>query len=425
MRNWLRYLTLFAGLALLFAGGMFLSPATPDGENVFLSVNNQRSVLEQVSVNGILAVGMTLVILTGGIDLSVGSVLSLCTVVCAMLLMERQGTDFDRFSRVHLLVLPAVTLATALVGGLVARRWPAAQRRRPLSCVGIAVLALAAVGWAWWTSLNGYGTPGVLLVVPLVGGLLGLISGGIIVTTRLQPFIVTLAMMISAVGLAKYVAGAGGRVHSIYMASETQVGAPAAFERLGDPILTIGEKTLRSGKQIPVKLLPVPGLFLLGCWATAAFILHFYPLGRYIYAVGGNEEAARLAGVPVARVKLFAYGASGLLAGLAAVLYCARFKQGLATAGQMKELDAIAAVVIGGTSLMGGRGSILGTLVGIMIFGYLTNILNLRGVSSEMQDILKGVIIVGAAALQTGGLGMLWQKLRRPGRPPSPGGAAL
>jgi simple sugar transport system permease protein len=154
---------------------------------------------------------------------------------------------------------------------------------------------------------------------------------------------------------------------------------------------------------------------MLGAWLSAAFILHKLPLGRYIYAVGGNEEAARLAGVPVAGVKVFAYTASGLLAGLAAVLYCAQYTQGKADAGLGKELDAIAAVVIGGTSLMGGRGSILGTLVGVMIFGYLTNILQLRAVSSEIQDILKGVIIVGAAVAQSGdvlgGLRNFW--LRR------------
>jgi simple sugar transport system permease protein len=156
---------------------------------------------------------------------------------------------------------------------------------------------------------------------------------------------------------------------------------------------------------------------MLGAWLSAAFILHKLPLGRYVYAVGGNEEAARLAGVPVAGVKVFAYTASGLLAGLAAVLYCAQYTQGKADAGLGKELDAIAAVVIGGTSLMGGRGSILGTLVGVMIFGYLTNILQLKAVSSEIQDILKGVIIVVAAIAQSGDvLGALWPSRPRLGR---------
>jgi simple sugar transport system permease protein len=165
-----------------------------------------------------------------------------------------------------------------------------------------------------------------------------------------------------------------------------------------------------------LKLIPIPGLFLLGAWLLAALVLNKLPLGRYIYAVGGNEEASRLAGVPVGTVKIFAYTASGLLAGVAAVLYCAQYTQGKADAGQGKELDAIAAVVIGGTSLMGGRGSILGTLVGVMIFGYLTNILQLKAVSSEIQDILKGVIIVVAAVAQSGDvLGRLWPSRLRLG----------
>lgn len=405
----LRHVTLFGGLGVLFMAGSLLHPQ-------FLTIGNQRNVLEQVSINGILAVGMTLVILTAGIDLSVGSLLSLCSVVCAMLLMQRPGHDFGTLSRAHMLMLPAVLLlavlaTAAVVRGVVRRSWRVALP-------AAAVSGLLALWLAWGAPLRPgpaaqLGTLGVLLVVPLVGGLFGLLNGVIIAKSRLQPFIVTLAMMISAVGLARFVAGAGGRVHAIYAASAEQAGAPASFAALGEPLLTVGQKTLRSGNVLDVKLIPTPGLFMLGCWALAALVLHKYPLGRYIYAVGGNEETARLAGVPVGGVKVFVYTSSGVLAGLAAVLFCANYKQGLATAGQMKELDAIAAVVIGGTSLMGGRGSILGTLVGIMIFGYLTNILNLKGVSSEIQDIVKGVIIVGAAAMQSGNLGETWRGIRR------------
>jgi ribose/xylose/arabinose/galactoside ABC-type transport system permease subunit len=402
----LRYLPLLAGLGALFVAGAALNiPQEPGGRNVFLDINNQRDVLWQVSINGILAVGMTLVILSGGIDLSVGSVMSLCTVVCAMLLMERPGADYHYLSRAHVLMLPAVALCGALVGyGLVRRlrRLPAA-----VALVAGGVLALAAA----WLALGGPHTLapatalsslGVLLVVPLVGGMMGLLSGVIIAKTRLQPFIVTLAMMVSAVGLAKFIAGHGGQIHTIYKGDRAEAGAPPSFEKLGATIITVGYEELRSGELHPVKLLPVPGLFLLGAWVAAAVLLNKYPLGRYVYAIGGNEEAARLAGVPVPGVKVFVYAASGLLAGLAAVLYCAQYTQGKADAGQGKELDAIAAVVIGGTSLMGGRGSIVGTLVGVMIFGYLTNILQLKSVSSEIRDILKGVIIVGAAAVQSG-----------------------
>lgn len=410
----LRYLTLFAGLAALFAAGVGLNwPTRPGAPNVFLSIANQRDVLAYVSVNGILAVGMTLVILTAGIDLSVGSVMSLCTVVCAMLLMQRAG-DFNFASRAHWIAAPAAALFAALAGFYGAR--PLVRRVAARATPILAAVALLAAGVAlfliWRAIPTGFSTLGVLLVVPPVGGMLGMLSGLVIAHTRLQPFIVTLAMMISAVGLAKFIAGHGGQVHSIYMESPNQSGAPASFARLGDAVLTVSERTLRSGGTIPVKLVPIPGLFMLGCWGIAALLLNKYPLGRYIYAVGGNEETSRLSGVPVAGVKIFVYTASGFLAGLAAVLFCAKYKQGLATAGQMKELDAIAAVVIGGTSLMGGRGSILGTLVGIMVFGYLTNILNLKGVSSEIQDILKGVIIVGAAALQSGQIFEGFRRLR-------------
>ncbi len=391
-----RHGTLFAGLAALFVAGAVLHPQ-------FLTIANQRDVLGQVSINGILAVGMTIVILTAGIDLSVGSVMSLCTVVCAMLLMHGAGAESSGgFGRAHWIALPAIGLFGALVVRAATRRWVHGRARKLVGPVAfVAVLAGGALLMSR-SAQAGAGTSFVLLVVPLVGGMMGLLSGVIIAGTSLQPFIVTLAMMVSAVGLAKFVAGHGGQIHAIYAGDAEHAGAPASFERLGATVLTVGHEALRGGRVRELKLIPVPGLFLLGAWLWAAFVLKKLPLGRYIYAVGGNEEAARLAGVPVERVKVFAYAVSGLLAGLAAVLYCAQYTQGKADAGQGKELDAIAAVVIGGTSLMGGRGSILGTLVGVMIFGYLTNILQLKAVSSEIQDILKGVIIVAAAIAQSG-----------------------
>lgn len=406
----LRVATLFGGLLSLFVIGSVVHPQ-------FLTIANQRDVLANVAVNGILAVGMTLVILSGGIDLSVGSVLSLCTVVCAMLLMHSNDSDLH-LGRAHHLAWPAVALFTGLAAfGLLRalRLAPGIRALLALACAALAaVLFLLPPGRGL---LGGaYGTLGILIVVPLVGALLGFLNGAVIARTGLQPFIVTLAMMIAAVGLAKFIAGQGGRVHTIQVAVNGGPGAPGSFEQLGATILTVGRETLRSGRELELKLLPVQGLFMLGVWAAAAFLLHKLPLGRYVYATGGNEEAARLAGVPVGGVKIFVYAASGLLAGLAAVLYCAQYAQGKADAGQMKELDAIAAVVIGGTTLQGGRGSIVGTLVGVMIFGYLTNILQLRAVSSEIQDILKGVIIVVAAVMQSGSGPNLWRYLR-PRRP--------
>ncbi|MBN2447598.1 MAG: ABC transporter permease [Phycisphaerae bacterium] len=426
----LRNAALLAGLAALFLAGGLLS-------NEFLTVENQRDVLETVSINGILAVGMTLVILTAGIDLSVGSILSICTVVCAMLIMPPDFADdgvklggsgwltrlaeWLQLTRAHILLLPAVALA----GGYIGWSSGAAIARRSgahwVPWLGMAALMTACLVGAIIGMRHGFSTLGVLIVVPPVGGLLGLASGVIIAKTRLQPFIVTLAMMIFAVGLAKYIAGEGGRVRTVYTQYVNEntgavevPGAPPSFEHLGTlKLVTVAQRQQRDGTTHDIKLIPVPGLFLIGCWALAAFVLLKLPLGRHIYAVGGNEEAARLSGISTDRVKIFVYAASGLLAGLAAVLYCAKLQQGKADAGQMKELDAIAAVVIGGTSLMGGRGSIFGTLVGVMIFGYLSNILNLRSVSSEIQEILKGVIIVGAAAVQTGWAADLVNKLRR------------
>ncbi len=390
-----RYVTLLGGLAALFGVGTLVHPQ-------FLTIDNQRDVLGQVSINGILAVGMTLVILSGGIDLSVSSLLSLCSVVCAMLLMERG----DGGGRAVWMAWCAIG-AFGLLGSVALYRRLRERGRRAWAAVGLLMgLGVTALAIDFLALAAGHGLPtwGVLLVVPVVGGALGMVNGTLVARTRLQPFIVTLAMMVSAVGLAKYIAGNGGQIHAIYRGDAERAGAPASFEQLGATILTVGHETLRTGKVRDLKLVPVPGLFLLGAWLWAAFVLHKLALGRYVFAVGGNEEASRLAGVPVAGVKTFVYTVSGVLAGLAAVLYCAQYTQGKADAGQGKELDAIAAVVIGGTSLMGGRGSILGTLVGVMIFGYLTNILQLKAVSSEIQDILKGVIIVGAALAQSGDL---------------------
>lgn len=147
-------------------------------------------------------------------------------------------------------------------------------------------------------------------------------------------------------------------------------------------------------------LIPVPGLIFAGIILLFWVILKYTKFGRYIYAIGGNEEAARLAGVPVWRVKISVYAISGYLAALAGILYVAQYRQGKPDAGMGLELDAIAAVVIGGTSLMGGRGSMIGTLVGVLIFGFLSNILQLNNIDSNTQLVLKGIIIIVAVLLQ-------------------------
>ncbi len=381
-RSIFRSASLYLGLISLFVAGSLLS-------DQFLTLDNLRDVLWQVSGIGIIAIGMTLVILTAGIDLSVGSILSLCSVVCAMLLMDREWT------KASVIAVPCF----ALTAGLLAR-WITVSLigGRGLGVigwlVGIAVCAVAAA-WGFYRVPRGFGVIGVLLVVPPVGLLLGAVNGAIIAKGKLQPFIVTLAMMVSAVGLAKYVAGFGGAVHPIYVGdSLTEAVAPPAFPSLAANIPVFGRD-----------LIPVPGIFFVASAALAWLMLNKLRIGRYIYGVGGNEEATRLSGVNTDRVKIFVYAVSGMLSAVAALLYSAQYLQGKADAGATRELDAIAAVVIGGTSLMGGRGRIGGTVVGVFIFGYLGNILNLRGVSTEFQAILKGVIIVLAVLLQEGILG--------------------
>lgn len=147
-------------------------------------------------------------------------------------------------------------------------------------------------------------------------------------------------------------------------------------------------------------VLPAPGLFFLGVLALFLLLLNTTSFGRYIYAIGGNEEATRLSGVPVGRVKITAYALSGMLAALAGVLYVAQYRQGKPDAGAGLELDAIAAVAIGGTSLMGGKGGLAGTFVGVLIFGLLGNILQLNNITSNLQLLLKGIIIILAVLLQ-------------------------
>jgi simple sugar transport system permease protein len=387
--------SLFLGLAALFVVGAVVSPE-------FFTLDNQRDVLWQVSSIGIIAIGMTLVILTAGIDLSVGSLLSICSVICAMLLMERGWTRASRLA-VPAFALVCGGITVGIVGYLVRPR-PRSRGRggasvpwwrrllRVIPWVLGVVEFVRAFSWASGQLPHGFGVIGVLLLVPPVGLLLGSLSGVIIAKGRLQPFIVTLAMMVSAVGLAKYIAGQGGAVHPIYTGDPTaEAVAPESFELLGSNIPVLGKD-----------LIPVPGIFFAVIALAAWVLLRKMSIGRYIYGVGGNEEATRYSGINTDRVKILVYGLSGMLSAVAAVLYCAQYTQGKADAGFTRELDAIAAVVIGGTSLMGGRGGIGGTVVGVFIFGYLSNILNLAGVSSEFQDMLKGIIIVLAVLLQEG-----------------------
>ena len=292
-------------------------------DGAFYEWSTHRDMLRQVSVYGILACGMTLVIITAGIDLSVGSVLGLVAVLFSIL----------------------------------------------------------TIHWGW----------PALIAVPvcmLAGAVCGAASGGLIARYNLQPFIVTLAMMVFARGLAKSISG--GQKMSTYIQAEDgsfeSLPLPGVFKFLDSRIL---------GGNIAVVT-----LVFLACVLVSWVLLTRLRAGRYLYAVGGNETAARLSGVPVGRLKILAYGMSGLFAAVAGMCQAAQETQGDPEAGATYELTAIAIVVIGGTNLMGGQGGVLLTLLGALTIGYLEKILSLNAVGEASRLMLTGGIIVAAVLLQ-------------------------
>jgi simple sugar transport system permease protein len=391
---------LFWGLAVLYGAGIVLSPVNRKGVNIFLEPGNQADVLRQVANNGIIAVGMTLVILTGGIDLSVGSMMSLGCMLCAMLLTLPGWTTASTAS-IPILAVVAVLLCAYLVP-LVAtnlRRGsakPVEHASWRTRLVGLGVGLLIGFVLVWWTTSQlqtKFGVLGVLITVPAVGLALGAFTGLVIAKGKLQPFIVTLAMMVAIVGMARLLGGETAAVYPVYTGSN----ATENFDRL---------------RTLVLQVVPVPGIFFLVAVLTFGFILKYSAFGRYIYAIGGNEQAARLAGIQVDQIKVAVYAISGMLASLAGVLYTSQYRQGKPDAGAGGELDAIAAVVIGGTNLMGGKGTMTGTFVGVLIFGFLTNILLLKNINSNIQFVLKGAIILAAVLLQEGQIGLWWKRLK-------------
>ncbi len=398
---------LYWGLIAIFLIGLLSSPETSSGRNIFLSYGNLLDVLRQVSTTGLIATGMTAVILTGGIDLSVGSLMAICSVVCAMLLTVPGPTP------AVLMGIPAVALVALLVGIAITRflfanlaKYQEGSRQtrdvRLDALRGLilpAIAGLVLVGLTLWFLLpqveTKFGVLGVLLIAPCVGLLFGALNGIIIVAGRLQPFIVTLAMMVTALGIARLTAGQNNAVLPVY----TGTNATADFDLL---------------RSLVWDVIPMPGLFFIGAILIYGAVLRLTPFGRFVYAIGGNEEATRLSGIPIARVKIATYAISGLLAGIAAVLYVAQYRQGKPDAGAGLELDAIAAVVIGGTSLMGGRGSLAGTFCGVLIFGLLSNILQLHNINSNLQLVLKGLIIIGTVLVQERSAGDLIAFFRLP-----------
>ncbi|GHF85292.1 ribose transport system permease protein [Amycolatopsis bartoniae] len=311
-----RFQSLF-GLVLVFLAAVVYSPSK-NGHLLFLDSGNLFNVVRSISEIGILAVGMTLVILIGGIDLSVGSVLGLASVGSAVLLVNND-----------LGVVPVV-------------------------------LAVLAIGLGF-----------------------GLLQGIAVSQFKIQAFIVTLAGMQIARGLARIWSGGQG-ITITYGDAPGQ--APVVFSLLG-------ERTFDG-------VVPIPALIFVVVAALAVLLLRVSAFSRHVYAIGGNEKAARLSGVPVRRVKIVVFGVCGLLAALAGIVHAGQLNFGGPNDGAMYELDAIAAVVIGGTSLSGGRGSVVGTVAGALLVGVLRNILALNNVDSNVQLLVIGLVIVLAAGLQ-------------------------
>jgi len=299
-RGWQR-IGVLAALVLLVIAASFLSPRV-------LTVPNLLNVLRQVSIVGILAIGMTFVILARGIDLSVGSILGISVVLFA--------GSMD--SRGMVVAIP----------------------------VGIVAAALA-----------------------------GLVNGIGVAYAGIPAFIMTLGMLSFVRGLAFIYTG-------------------------GTPIPILSESFYSFGNGY-VAGVPIPALILFGVLIVSGFVLGMTPFGRSVYAIGSNEDAARLSGVPVRMYKTLVYIISGLLSGLAGLVYASQLSIGTPIAGQGYELDAIAAVVVGGTSLFGGKGSVGGTFLGTLIIGVLANILNLTGVDPFVQQLFKGALIIVAVFIMS------------------------
>lgn len=317
--NWKRFLKQFQSYIALIAIFAIASVICVNnkGRNTFLDVNNFMNVLRAVSENGIIAIGMTLIILLGDIDLSVGSVLGLVSTGSAWFLVQ---------------------------GGL-----------------------------PFW------------IAVPLslgIGAVYGLFNGLVNTRMKIQAFIVTLASMNIARGLARFWANGIG-IPLSYGAGEGQ--ADPMFEWLQARLWDV---------------VPVPAVIFLALIVVFSIVMTKSRFGRQIYAIGGNATAAHLSGINVNRVKTIAFILCGTLAALAGMIHAAQTYQGGPNDGVGYELNAVAAVAIGGTSMAGGKGTLIGTLVGALIMGLLDNMLGLKGVNSNLQLVVKGLLIIVAVFAQ-------------------------
>ncbi|MFI8006193.1 ABC transporter permease [Streptomyces sp. NBC_00178] len=305
LRADVRNLSLLGVLAVLIAVGGFTEP------DAFLDTGNLQLILTQSSVIGVVTVGVTFVIISGGIDLSVG-----------------------------------------------------------------AMVALASV-WATTLATQEYGFVGILFTAVVVGLAAGLVNGLLIAYGRLVPFIATLAMLASARGLALLLTD--GKTQIVTVQSVLDLGLPKTYVLGIPPLVLIFAAVIVAG------------------W----LILNRTTFGRRTVAVGGNAEAARLAGIDVRRQRLYLYLMSGLCCGIAAFMLVILSGSGQNTNGNLYELDAIAAAIIGGTLLSGGRGTIVGSVLGVLVFTTITNIFALNNLQSDVQQIAKGAIIVAAVLVQS------------------------
>lgn len=377
------HLKYYLGLILLLVVGAFTSPHATDGTNIFLSSANISDVFREVANVGVMSIGMTLVIITAGIDLSVGAIMGLGSVLTAMLLTT-EGWSRATYASLVLDGLAVFTIVFIVLGALrTPLRARGAHAGGARAVRGVLALLCAALACLYIVLHAAHRMPlaGVLWIVPLAGFTVGSINGWIITRGRMQPFIVTLAAMVGVLGAARLIAGQDTAVYSIYSGTN----ATADIDNL---------------RALLFNLIPVPALCFLVIALVFSFVMNRTVFGKYLYAIGGNEKCAVVSGLDVNRYKMMAYAISGLLSALVGVLYAAQYRQGKADAGTGWELDAIAAVVIGGTSLMGGVGRISGTVAGVLIFGFLGNILLLNDIDSNTQLVLKGLIIVIAVFLQ-------------------------
>ena len=302
-RGVMTYLKANMGILIAFAVMYLFLAVNPATSEAFLTRQNMFNVLRQISTNLYLACGMTMVIILGGIDLSVGSIIALSGCMAA-------------------------------------------------SCV----------------SRYGMPIPLALLIGVLLGVLFGMVNGAVISRTTIPPFIVTLATMNIARGFAY-----------VYTS--------------GSPVRVVTKEWQFIGAGY-ISIFPVPVIIMLIVLIVTTLLMNNTRFGRHIYAVGGNVQAARFSGISVSKVKFWVYTFSGLMAGISGVVLASRMYSGQPTAGEGGEMDAIAAVVVGGTSMSGGAGKIGGTIIGALIIGFLNNGLNLLNVNSFWQYVVKGVVIL-------------------------------